>query len=38
MIVGIDTLTFFENSVSVIISGYEDFTFFHNTAAHKLRL
>ena len=38
MIVGIDTLTFFENSVSVIIPGYEDFTFSHSTTAHKLRL
>ncbi len=38
MIVGTDTPTFLENSVSVIASGYEDFTFSHNTAAHRLRL
>ena len=38
LIVSTDTPTLFENLVNVIDLGYKDFTFFHSTAAHRLRM
>ncbi len=38
LIVGMDTPTLFENLVNVIDLGYKDFTFFHSTATHRLRI